>query len=84
MKPVSYKMTDLLEPNREYLYILMTRLIDCRKTYVKAAYTLSRGFKIPPITVNHELVHRSVCSVVQDEVGMKGTISTVLSPMYYT
>ena len=32
MKSVSYKMTEPLEPDREYLYILLTpRLIDCGK-----------------------------------------------------
>ena len=74
-------MTDLLEPNREYLYILITQLLDCRKTYDRGVHTLSCGFKIPPVIVNYEMVYQFVCSIVQDEVGMRGTISTVLSPM---
>ena len=68
-------MTKLLEPNREYLCILMTpRLIDCRKNICQ------RGSKIIPVIVNLE-VHRFVCNGIQDKLGMRGTISTVLSSM---
>lgn len=58
------------------IYYEESQLIDCKKHMSEGNEPVAvhtGGSQMPPVIVNHELVHRFVCSNVWDKVGMSST-----------